>query len=341
MYKSLALFFVVTLVLLCACDSTEVARETALELESAVPPVRDDIRLAVAYKGLEDPILPTPPPVMEPRAIGEKQSFWVHDLNHNTFGEIEAELLAVGDHAYFWFEIGENEVIPDEEELLAIAEKFDAAYEGVVDHFGQEANPGVDGDPRLYVLHASPQAICGKSSCIETGFYDHTNSQPLLVDSHSNEHEMFVMGNNSLVRGDYLLVLAHEFRHMIEANQDLAETDWGKEGSAVLASEFAGRSTVNEWLANGFMADPDQQLNDWAIPLKDSYYAQSYLFNKYLYDRLGEDLYREFATSPLPGFLALEQIAGDHDLDFTGKSLWLDWLAALLLTDVPGASEQF
>lgn len=340
MHKSLAVFTIVVL-LLCACDSADIAGETALKLENAVPPVRDDLRLAIAYKGLEDPILPTPPPVTQPRKIGEHESFWVHDLTHNTFSEIEAELLAVGDHAYFWFETGENEVIPDDESLSAVALGFDAAYESVVEQFGQEANPGIDGDPRLYVLHASQQAMCGSGSCWFRGFFDSTNSKPLLLNAHSNEHEMFIMANNAFVQGIYLLTLTHEFRHMIESNYDLAETGWGKEGSAVLAEEFAGRSTNHNWLANHFLAEPDQQLNDWKVPTTDAYYAQFFLFNKYLLDQLGEDLYREFATSPLPGFSALNQIAKDYDLAFTGKSLWLDWLAALLLTNNSQASEQY
>lgn len=318
----------------------------SLELAQAVPPVRDDLRLAVAYRGLEGMTLSTPAaPVTEPLPAGTRQMFNVLDVVNNQYNEVEAELLAVGDHAYFWFETGEFGITPDENTLASVVSTFDEIYVGVTDIFGKENSPGIDGDPRLHVLHASPQTICGvtadgQGGCGTAGFVSSSDLQLAILNPGSNEREMFVM-NDRQFGGDYYLgVLAHEFRHMIEFNYDVSDTDWEKEGSAVLATELVGLPSSGVERANTFLANPDQQLNSWTESNKGAYYGQGYLFNQYIYDRLGEAFYREFAVSPLPGLVALDALAGRHDLGFSAESLWLDWLAALVLHEHPQAAKE-
>lgn len=321
--------------------------EVAVELAQAVPPARDDVRLAVAFAGLDAAALSTTvPQVAEPLTPGTRQTFKVLDVVNNTYGEIEAELLAVGDHAYFWFETEPYGAVPDQGTLSEVVPAFDDIYAAVTAVFGQENSPGIDGDPRLHVLHASPQTICGVSpdgegSCGTAGFVSSADLQPAILNPQSNEREMFVM-NDRQFGGDYYLgVLAHEFRHMIEFNYDVSDTDWEKEGAAVLASELVGLPSGGLARANNFLSNPDQQLNSWTEIGKGPYYGQGYLFNQYIYDRLGEDLYREFATSPLPGFVALDSIAQQYDRSFSGESLWLDWLVALVLHEDAQAEPEF
>jgi hypothetical protein len=51
--------------------------------------------------------------------------------------------------------------LPPERDLEETGRAFDLVYEGVVAAFGQERNPGIDGDSRLHVVNASPVALCG------------------------------------------------------------------------------------------------------------------------------------------------------------------------------------
>jgi hypothetical protein len=101
---------------------------------------------------------------------------------------------------------------------------------------------------------------------------------------------------------------------------------------------FPGNAIVR---ANLFLEEPDQQLNRWTDGNTVPHYGQGYLLNRYLYTQLGPDLYREFATSPEPGFAALDALATAHNLPFTGQSLWLDWLAALAIHEQPGAAPKY
>jgi hypothetical protein len=128
---------------------------------------------------------------------------------------------------------------------------------------------------------------------------------------------------------------------MIEDSYDTNDWDWEVEGSAMLAEDllgFPGNAIVR---ANLFLEEPDQQLNRWTDGITTPYYGQGYLLNRYIYDRLGPDLYLEFATHPDHGLAAIDDIAAQHDLAFNGISLWLDWLTALAIHAEPGAPAEY
>jgi immune inhibitor A len=328
-----------------ATASFDLFHAASVELEQAVPPVRDDVRLAAAFNDLNQEVISTQAPLStEPLVPGQRQTFQVLDVVNIVYSDIEAQLYAVGDHAYFWFETEPYGIVPDEDVLSEVVSVFDEIYDGVTADFGSENSPGIDGDPRLHVLHASPQTICGvggEGTCGTAGFVSSPDLLPAAINPQSNEREMFVMNDRQFGNDFYLGVLAHEFRHLIEFNYDLSDTDWEKEGSAVLAAELFGLPNGGIERANMFLREPDQQLNSWTETGKGVYYGQAYLFNQYLFDRLGAALYREFAMSPLPGFLALDDLANRHSLNQSGQTLWLDWLAALVLHDNEQAAEKY
>ncbi|MGB3717241.1 MAG: hypothetical protein WA996_22695, partial [Candidatus Promineifilaceae bacterium] len=274
------------------------------------------------------------------------QSINVLNNDLNTHIPIQVELLAVSDHAYFWFDTGPGSTKPTPIRLAEVSEVFDSIYEINVDLFGSEDNPGVDGDPRLHVINASPLALCDvteedSNQCGLAGYFDHSNIVPSAVDPSSNAREMFVMNVDYFMSDFYFNVLAHEFRHMIENNLDRGEVDWVAEGSAMLAEDLNGYSEVGVRRGNLFLANPDQQLNRWTDGDAIPYYGQAYLLNKYLYSRLGSDFYRQLASSPQTGLRAIETVARENGLDLSGIDIWLDWLVSLAVHDRDGDPEQF
>ena len=321
--------------------------EVARILSDTHPPERDDLRLARAFRGLIGDDEKKVAPIEPSPIVGGQEIFSIMNVVDNTVGEIQSELLVVSDHAYFWFDIGPGSSIPDQDQLQRVAETFDDIYENVVEHFGSEHNPGIDGDPRLHVVNASPMALCGVTEetadqCYLAGLVQPADLLPSSVDPRSNEREMFVMNAHRFGSDFYLGVLAHEFRHMIEDNFDRADIDWEKEGSATLSAQLAGFPSGGTERGNMFLENPDQQLNSWRT--KDNtapYYGQGYVLNRYIFDKLGEDLYLQFATNPLPGLHAIDSVADANDLNFDGESLWLDWLVALIVHDDPRAPENY
>lgn len=325
---------------------TTAEQETAAALATAVPPERDDVGLAIAFRGLQAAPKVEAEIMAEPLAIGTRQTFNVPDIVHNTVSQIEAELLAVSDHGYFWFDLGPGAIEPDSAMLAQVADQFDEIYEVATRYFGPEANPGLDGDTRVHIVNASPVALCGvepgvRGNCPLAGLVNSTDMLPAAVDPRSNEREMFVMNVEQFGGDFYLGVLGHEFRHMIEDNYDKTDTDWAKEGSATLAAELLGLPSAGPERGNLFLQNPDQQLNSWTDENTAPFYGQGYVLNRYIFDRLGEDFYLDYATSPLPGLLAVESLAAERGLDVTGDGLWLDWLAALAIHNDANAPEQY
>ncbi len=309
---------------------------TAQEIADIVPPLRDDVRLAVAYRGAS-PTLPTPraPIAYE---VGMRESFFIGNVDSNTVSEIEAELMSIGDNAYFWFDLGRGSIQPDARKLAEETAAFDDIYDTLFTYFGVSEPEG----GRVHIIHASPKALCDDpNSCGLAGYYSSSDMLPRTIDPKSNERAMFVMNTQQFGGNNYLDVLAHELRHMLGNGFEAGEEDWFVEGGALLAEELAGFDAVPQWRGNLFLQNPDQQLNSWTEGNSIPYYGQGYLVNRYLYQRLGAELYREFMMSNQPGLRAVDDVAAANDLDLTGEGLWLDWLVAMALTGHPSAPESY
>jgi immune inhibitor A len=315
------------------------------ELYQAVPPQRDEIGLALAYRGLgQRPA--AQPALITPLPIGTRQQLQIANIDTNTISTINVDLLAVSDYAYFWFDVGPGSFTPDPQQLAQAGAAFDEAYELVVYYFSDTYQSGLDGDPRVHIVHASPLALCDVtletvSACGLAGYFSSRHIYPQIVVPDSNEREMFVMNVRQFGGDYYLSVLVHEFRHMVEYTYDKSEWDWAVEGSAMLAEDLWGTVQVAQQRANLFLRNPNQPLKQWTAGNAASYYGQGYAFNRYLFDRLGVDLYREFAISPLPGLRALDAVLVNANLPLTGRQLWLDWLVALAIHDQPQAPDMY
>lgn len=308
---------------------------TARELVDVIPPLRDDLRLAIAYRGV-NPVMATPPAAEdEVEVVGSVERFFIGNVDSNTVSQIEAELVSVGENAYFWFDTGDGSVEPDPAALAAATESFDAIFDRLFEYFGISEPPG----GRVHIVHASPQALCDAvDRCRLAGYFSSRDLLPVEVNPQSNERAMFVMNTQQFGGTTYLDVLSHELRHMLGDSYDAGDEDWFVEGAAMLAEDLVGFTTLPQARGSLFLQQPDQQLNSWTDGDTIPHYGQGYLLNRFLYDWLGEDLYREFSLNPRPGLSAVDEVALANDLGITGEELWLDWLVAMAIhenQDVP------
>lgn len=309
---------------------------TARELDEVVPPVRDDIRLAVGYLGAS-PIMATAEP-NEELQVGDRQTFFIGNVDSNTVSQIEAELMSIGENAYFWFDRGLGSIEPDPDLLAEETATFDDIYDTLHSYFGVTEPAG----GRVHIVHASPNALCDlPDSCRLAGYFSSRDMLPQSINPQSNERAMFVMNTRQFGSGNYLDVLAHELRHMLGNGYDAGEEDWFVEGGALLAEDLVGFSMFPQTRGSLFLENPDQQLNSWTDDDTIPFYGMGYLVNRYLYDRLGRDLYRDFIFSPDPGLKAVDALARANDMDMTGVDLWLDWLATMALHDVNGSHNDY
>ncbi len=297
----------------------------------------DPIGLAVAIKGVEGPVNPVAATEAPTLKEGTVQTFWVHNTDTNEWSQVEARLERVTEHAYLWFDTSRELVQKDA--IDKAAEAFESMYEADRAIYGSEWNPGIDGDPHVYVLHAAATALCNVTEstahqCSLLGYFSTTDELPVAVEPHSNQHEMFIMNMDKAIGGEqYLTTLIHEFRHMIEHNYDRHDDDWEVEGTAVMAEDLLGYPKVAGGYGNAFTGNTtDLQLNVWSQGASAiQHYGQGYVFARYIYDRLGRDFYSAWVQHPDRGFLALDAVLQEQGYDFNAHDLWLDWATAVAL----------
>ncbi len=310
--------------------SAEAATRTDKNLYQSLSSVQtaalNNTALAVSIKNLDPariPMAPTGPRINY--QAGDTRTFWVRDSSTLQFNQITAQLMIISDHAYFWqdMEIAQD-VTP--EAWASAAESFDNSYQRVRAVFGSEESLGLDGDPRLFVVHSERVGEVG-------GYFSETDQLPAVVDAHSNEGQFFFVSNSQtagIASEYYKETLAHEFQHMIQNNVDSNEEAWLNEGLSMLAQQIAGMRGDN-WVEN-YLVDPDQSLWYWSKNSAD--YGQSYLYLDYLYEQLGADFIKSLAANPVNGAVSIDQTLKQFKSSRNADALYMDAISAAFFNDL-------
>ena len=303
-------------------------------LQQANIPLADSLDLARRLKGAPaiDATLPAP---QAPFNVGDRMAFWVTDTENNERRQVWATLSTIGVHVYFWVADG---ISYDETDVRRLVEVFDGKiYPTDRQYFGSEWNPGVDGDPRLYILYArglGPEIA---------GYFSSVDELPPQVHEYSNGHELFeINADTTSLSKDYIYgTMAHEFQHMIHWYQDRNEEGWLSEGLSMLAQ------LINGYEIGGFdrvfIQNPDVQLNDWAPrPQRNAaHYGASFLFLAYFLDRFGQSAIHSLVANPLNGLDSIDDVlAKSGAVDSrtgripTADDVFSDWVVTNYLLDV-------
>ena len=308
-------------------------------IASIDPTPADRVALAIAIEGLDPASLPVPP--NSPRrtyGIGETQTFWTHNTDALTFTQITARLMAKSKYAYFWQDINSTALNGEQQpatsaDWAAVGESFDQTYESVRALFGFEQSPGLDGDPRLFVINSDSLGNVG-------GYFGQADLLPAIVESHSNQGQFFFMSNTGTggINSDYYKeVLAHEFQHMIQKNVDANEEGWMNEGLSMLAQQIAGMRGDN-WVAE-YLPKPDQSLWFWSS--KSSDYGQTFLYLEYIYEQLGESFLKTLAADPLNGLASIDKQTQEFGSPRNADALYADAMTAAFFNNANLAGGQF
>jgi immune inhibitor A len=309
------------------------AQESLETLLSEIVPVNDPIDLAARLQGKLNIPATLPDPNM-PYEVGDKKTFWVSNTDTTDNFQVTAVLRYIGDHVYFWIEDG---VQYKNSDLQDLAKTFDKEiYPINQEFFGQEWLPGVDNDPRLYILY------CGGVGDSTAGYF--SSADELHPDAHmySNAHEMFIINSDTVgLDEDYIYgTLAHEFQHMIHWYQDRNEETWINEGFSMLAE------LINEYDTGGFdylySMNPDMQLTDWGTDVGENgnHYGASFLFMTYFMDRFGENATKDFVAHPENGLASIDAVMNELNLNnpdtgepYTGVEVFSDWAVSNYVLD--------
>jgi hypothetical protein len=267
-----------------------------------------------------------------PYHIGDQKTFWVTNSETNENFQVSATLRYITDHAYFWIE---DRVDYDPIDLARLAEEFNAnIYPTTQSFFGSEWNPGIDGDPHLFVLYTRN---LGSSIA---GVFSPKNSYHPLTNEYSNAHEMFLLSADIVELDEEFAygVLAHEYQHMIHWNIDRNEESWVNEGLSELASFLNGYGVGYHDYA--YIKDPDIQLTDWPAQENGPHYGASFLFFNYFLNRFGSQATQRVVASPQNGMVSIDQVLRDlHIVDpYTNQPVrandfFADWVLTTFLND--------
>ncbi len=267
-------------------------------------------------------------------SVGDTETFWISNSDTAEHSQIQATLRYITPHSYFWVEEGTP---VDEGDMKRLMDTFEEKiYPTDREFFGSEANPGVDGDPHIYVIYATS---IGHNIA---GYFSSSNSYNPLVREYSNAHETYVLGTSQNLGDDYTYAtLAHEFVHMIQNASDRNDVSWMNEGFAEVGAFLNGYDIGGaDWV---YVQNPDMQLNTWvdnASPDFSAHYGQSFLYLTYFLDRFGEEATKALTNNPENDLPSVDETLADLNITdpetgkvITADDVFMDWAVAMLLMD--------
>ena len=264
--------------------------------------------------------------------VGDKERFWVSNSDTAEHHQIDATLIYVTPHSYFWAEDG---VSVDEGDVKALMDTFEnEIYPKDREFFGSEMIPGVDGDPRIFVIYAN-----GLGSNV-AGYFNTTDAYNPLINEYSNAHETFMISATQDLGDPYTYsTLAHEFVHMIQFASDSNDDTWITEGFAEVGSFINGYGAGGWDFA--YAESPDLQLTDWRSDGDNGlHYGQAFLYLAYFLDRFGEEATKALNTNPENGLVSVDDTLAQLNITdpqtgevITADDVFMDWAVALYLQD--------
>ena len=260
--------------------------------------------------------------------VGQRDSFQLLDLALPALYTIEAELKLITPHAYWYLQRGADVSL---DRLEAAAMVFEQEIRPtVLGLFGPQWEPGVNGDPRLTILHARLRGA--------SGYYSAGDEYPTGVSPGSNERRLIYLDAKTLevASPGYYGVLAHEFQHVVHWIRDPGEEAWVNEGLSEVAAFLTGHPSG---LVSSYRANPQTQLNAWAMPMENSrpHYGASYLFFLYLAAHYGgyQDL-KQLVAQPSGGIEGVNAYLANLGYEETFRDVFRDWVVANYLPQGEG-----
>jgi immune inhibitor A len=309
----------------------DISRETIEVLGEAQVPENDPYELACRLQAV---CSVSETVQAKPYQVGDREKFWILNSDSNEHFQIDATLRYITPHSYFWAEDGTPVDEGDMKELMDTFE--DKIYPTDREFFGSEANPGVDGDPHIYVIYASS---IGHNIA---GYFSSSDSYNPLVKEYSNAHETYVLGTSQNLGDEYTYAtLAHEFVHMIQNASDRNDVSWMNEGFAEVGAFLNGYDIGGaDWL---YVQNPDLQLNTWVnndSPDFSAHYGQSFLYLTYFLDRFGEEATKALTNNPENDLPSVDDTLAELNVTdpttgelITADDVFMDWAVTMYLMD--------
>lgn len=278
-----------------------------------------------------------PEPDWEP---GDRRLFYVIQSDSAEMLTADAELIWLGENFAVWLDSDVRR--PTKDSIRAGFVDFDLRVIDLMRSlFGSEASPGVDNDPRLHALFTN------KLAPGVLGYFSSRDTVSPAVDPLSNGMELFILSDMLMATSGERVVntLSHEFQHMIHYHQDANEGSNFDEGFSGLAEELTG-IRFSDGTEAAYYQQPDTPLSWWRVsPSLLASYGASYLFTKYVADRMGPDFLQPWGKAQEDNFDGLDEALRLVGSDLSADELYASWLgenlrAAAGIVTVPDGGQR-
>ncbi|MEB3198295.1 MAG: hypothetical protein VKP62_13925 [Candidatus Sericytochromatia bacterium] len=285
-------------------------------------------------------------PAREP---GSTEAFWVNtgDSNADSDRKQVCQLRRVSAHALLYVD-QQAKPVSDAQLDQLVTEWESRIYPRLTAVFGQPASPGVDGEPRIFIVLSPAVDNWGKEKGL-MGYFWSRDAIP-RGGGHSNQKEVLFMTDQLFDRPKLTSygTLAHEFQHLLNFSRKsarlgyrLVEDTWLDEGLSMYAMELAGYGLPagDYHIAKdlrGFQENPSAySLTSWNENPNGFAYGQSYLFVRYLVDRYGSEIVAEILHDNRAGVACLSALLAKRNTTFANH--FRAWTIANFLNGTPMA----
>jgi len=278
----------------------------------------------------------------EANAQAETHSFFI-ESTYDLFGrkEVAAKLVREDRQLYFYVEKSwwDSRSVQEQNDLrIAMAElglEFqNHIYPVLTAMFGSEPRPGIDRDERITVLVHQMASEAG-------GYFRSGDVYERAISPSSNEREMVYLNSMHIASPQAKSFLAHEFIHLITANQKdllrrVSEETWLNEARAEYVPTLLGyddvyRGSNLERRVRDFLVRPSSPLTEWFNQVSD--YGVVNLFAQYLVDHYGVKILVDSLQSSQVGVSSLGEALRVNDFEEGFAQVFENWLITLLVND--------
>lgn len=214
-----------------------------------------------------------------------------------------ATKVAEGINTYIYLEVGAyvSQAVIDE-----LKNEFDNnIYGNVRAAFGTEPNPGVDGDPKMFILLLDIPDVTGGGTTV--GYFDPSNELSVAIYPSTNLKEMLYVDSGSMQTvanlADVKDTMAHEFQHMIHWGLKKSDDTWLNEAMSEIARAFSGYGPSYD-RAYGYQLSPSDSLTVWSGTVDD--YGVVYMWAQYFYDHVGTGVFKDMLANSHTGIASVE-----------------------------------
>jgi len=272
------------------------------------------------------------------QSIGREDFFNIdsyYDLHDRQ--EIPAVLVKLTDKLYFyadkdwWQGLESSERQSLEVTFYNMSVEFEKrTYPELTSVFGPEPDP----DKRTTVLIHPMIREAG-------GYFNSGDVYSAIQYPKSNERKMVYLNSRHIGKTEADYFLAHEFMHLITANQKdllrgIAEEVWLNEARAEYTATILGHDDTYKGSnlmkrVNDFLADPRVSLTEWLNKKED--YGVVNLFTQYLVDHYGVKILVDSLQSGKTGIESINHALAKQNYDKDFSDIFTDWAIALLVND--------